>query len=621
MRRSAVQTPADRRVRGSAAALVFSALFLLLLARLAQMQVLDHRRYAALAEQNRLRAVPLRAARGRIYDRNGTLLVDSRAAFDIEVYPQQIKAGDSTYAFLAGLLKLDPDVLAKKVQKQKRWAPTESFIVVHDADMETISKIEEHNSELPGVKVGFEPIRQYRYGEMGAHLLGYVGEVSEPELERLKDQGYRRGSFVGRTGLEEAYEAILRGEDGKVLKEVDSRGREIGDFEGIPPIAPQNGNDLYLGIDLRLQQKAEELLGPARNGAVCALDPRNGEILALVSHPGYDPNLFAAGIRQEDWARLRDDPRFPLWNRAVKSGYPAGSTFKSITAIAGLEQGVITPLSLLPPCLGAFRYGNRYFKCGGHHGSLPLEQAIIVSCDIYFYELGIKLGLDRLSKTCLLLGLGRKTGVDLPEESGGLIPTPDYYDRKLGPGKWGQGTALNMAIGQGEVLVTPLQMAVFYGAVGNDGRWERPHLVRKAIAPDGMELPARKLPGDSARKDTSRMLPVSSSNIALLKKAWWGVVNSGYGTGSVARVAGLDIGGKTGTAQNPHGDDHSWFVAIAPVDSPRIAVAVVAENAGWGASVAAPIAGQLIGYFLSPPPVPMAQKADASQIQNPKSKI
>lgn len=590
--------------------MVFTVLFVLLLARLAQMQILDYHRYAAMADENRLRPVPLRASRGRIYDRNGNLLVDSRAAFDLEVYPQQVKPTDSTYVLLARLLHLDSDALAKKVQRQKRWAPTESFTVVHDADMETISKIEEHNNELPGVKVGFEPIRLYRYGTLASHFLGYVGEVNETELDKLKEQGYRRGSFLGRTGLEEAYEALLRGLDGKTLKEVDSQGREIGDFEGIPPVPPKNGEDLYLSIDLGLQQKAEELLGPDRNGAVCALDPRTGEILALVSHPNFDPNLFAAGIKQEDWVKLRDDPRFPLWNRAVKSGYPAGSTFKPVTAISGLENGVITPLSLLPPCLGVFRYGNRLFKCGGHHGSLPLEQAIIVSCDIYFYQLGIRLGLERLSKTALSLGLGRKTGVDLPEESGGLIPTPEYYDHKLGPGKWTQGAALNMAIGQGEVLVTPLQMAALYGAVANGGRWMRPHLVRKVVSPNETEMAPVKVLGDSDRADTSRMLPISAQTIALLRKAWWGVVNSGYGTGSVAKVAGLDIGGKTGTAQNPHGKDHSWFVAIAPVDSPRIAVAVVAENAGWGAEVAAPIAGQLIGYYLNPPSVQVAQKAN-----------
>jgi len=613
MSRAVIQAPADRRVRGSVAALVFVVLFVLLLARLAQMQVLDYKRYAALADENRLRAVPLRAARGRIYDRQGSLLVDSRAAFDIEVYPQQVKPTDSTYVLLARLLNLDPEALGKKVQRQKRWAPTESFVVVHDADMEAISKIEEHNSELPGVKVGFEPIRKYLYGDVAAHLLGYVGEVSEAELEKLKDQGYRRGSFLGRTGLEEFYERLLRGEDGKILKEVDSQGREIGDFEGIPPIPPKNGRDLHLSLDIALQRKAEELLGPERNGAVCALDPRTGEILALVSHPSFDPNLFAAGIKQEDWDKLRNDPRFPLWNRAVKSGYPAGSTFKPITAIAGLESGVITPLSLLPPCLGAFRYGNRYFKCGGHHGSLPLEQAIIVSCDIYFYQLGIRLGLDRLSKMALSLGLGKKTGVDLPEESGGLIPTPDYYDRKLGPGKWTQGTALNMAIGQGEVLVTPLQMASLYGAVGNNGTWIRPHLVKSVMGTDGRAVPWNKAFSDSAGSDTSRLLSVSAEHIALLKKALWGVVNSGYGTAGSARVAGLDIGGKTGTAQNPHGKDHSWFVAIAPADSPRIAVAVVAENAGWGAEVAAPIAGQLIGYYLNPQPALVAQAAEPAR--------
>jgi penicillin-binding protein 2 len=325
-----------------------------------------------------------------------------------------------------------------------------------------------------------------------------------------------------------------------------------------------------------------------------AIEPATGRILALVSRPNFDPNIFAAGVRAEEWGRLVNDPAAPLWDRPVRSLYPPGSTFKAVTALAALSDSLVTEASYMrSPCRGWLRIGNRVFKCWakGGHGSLNLHQAVVQSCDVYFYQLGMMLKVSGLSKWALDLGLGRKTGIDLPKEVAGLIPTEQWYDAKLGKGRITAGLSANMAIGQGEVLTTPLQMAMLYAAIGNRGMLARPHLVLKAEGFDGEVLSSERI--ESAR------LPASEAGLAAIVKALEGVVNEPGGTGGAARVEGVTVAGKTGTAQNPHGKDHSWFVGFAPSQEPAIAVAVVVENAGHGSAVAAPMVGKIIREYLS----------------------
>ena len=454
--------------------------------------------------------------------------------------------------------------------------------------------IEEHADKLPGLRLATESRRKAPFGSYASHLIGYTSELNSREYERLKDQGYRLGDFLGKGGLEKQYENLLRGSDGCEFVEVDAKGREQGNIPDLERLEPVPGVNLYLTIDWRLQQLAESLFVDGMQGSAVAVDPRTGQILALVSSPNFNPDLFSTGISSGNWERLANDPSFPLWDRAIRSVYPPGSTFKVFTAAAALDSGLIDEKKLLPKaCHGSLRIGNRVFKCwkAGGHGSLNLHDAIVQSCDVYFYQLGQMLGVQGISDLCLKVGLGSETGIDLPQEVPGLVPTISWYEKRLGRGSWGGGVPANLSIGQGELLVTPLQLAVMYGAIGNNGRLFQPHLVLKTEDYQGELLEKEKL--------ISHQLGISSNTIAIIKQALAGVVNQPGGTGGSARIYGVEVAGKTGTAQNPHGDDHSWFVAFAPKDDPVISVAVLVENAGHGSAVAAPLAGKLIRQYLA----------------------
>jgi penicillin-binding protein 2 len=554
------------------------------------MQVVEASKYRRLAEENRVKRETLPAARGMIFDRYGTLLVESRPSFAISLVPSRINNEAGTLGALAALLGLSADDLTMELQEARQRSRREPLRVLKDVGLDVVSRVEERAGELEGVIVETIPLRRYAFGTSAGHLLGYLGEISDAELARREVAGYRPGDYVGRTGVEEQYEEILRGQDGIRFIEVDSQGREIGPVERMDPIPPEPGRNLYLTIDIQLQRLGEELLG-MRSGAIAALRPHSGEILALVSSPPVDPNLLSGRLTSRQWRALSEDRSFPLWDRSTMGGYPPGSTFKVVTAAAALDSQVIDAASRLSPCTGGWRFGRRLFRCWSlrGHGSLTVVPAIIHSCDVFFYQLGARLKLSRLSAVAGASGLGQKTGIDLPREGSGLVPTPAWYDRKLGPGRWTEGTAVNMSIGQGELLVTPLQMACLYAAIAGDGPVHRPHVLLRAEDVQGRVV--------RTREDSSWQLPVSATTLRLIREGLWGVVNAG-GTGTVARLEGIGVAGKTGTAQNPHGNDHSWFVAFAPYDDPQIAVAVVVENAGHGSTVAAPLARELIEAYL-----------------------
>ncbi len=563
-----------------------------LLIRAAQLQIFEGGKYKNYSRQNRVRKVAIPAARGLIITREGIIIAESQPAFNLVLFA--VKDWGPAVVQASQLLSLDTISVKRSILDQRSAYPKDPAYITKNLSPAQVGIIEEHADKLPGLRVEVDSRRDALYGNYASHLIGYTSEMNSVEYEDLKTQGYRLGDFLGKGSLEKQYEKLLHGSDGCEFVEVDAKGREQGNIPDLERLEPVPGANLYLTIDWNLQQLAESLFADGMIGAVVALDPNNGQILALVSSPNFDPNLFAAGISSNDWVRLVNDPSYPLWDRAIKSAYPPGSTFKIFTAAAALDNGLIDENKLLPKaCHGSLRIGNRTFKCwkAGGHGSLNLHNAIVQSCDVYFYQLGQLLGVQGISDLCLKVGLGSVTGIDLPQETAGLVPTTDWYEKRLGKGSWGGGVPANIAIGQGELLVTPLQMAVMYGAIGNNGMLFQPHLVLRIEDYKGELLEKEKL--------NSRRLDISPNTIAIIKEALAGVVNQPGGTGGSARVAGVEVAGKTGTSQNPHGDDHSWFVAFAPKDNPVISVAVLVENAGHGSAVAAPLAGKLLKRYLA----------------------
>lgn len=578
--------------RAAAGLIFWIAALSVLLIRTAQLQIVEGARYQNYARQNRVRKVAIPAARGLIFSRDSVIIAESKPAFNLVLVA--VRDWGPAVITAARILGLDSNSVKQEIIYQRRAYPQDPVSIVRNLTPEQVAIIEEHTDKLPGLRLATESRRKSPFGNYASHLIGYTSELNSREYERLKDQGYRLGDFLGKGGLEKQYEDLLRGSDGCEFVEVDAKGREQGNIPDLERLEPVPGVNLYLTIDWKLQQLAESLFTGGMLGSAVAVDPRTGQILALVSRPNFNPDLFSTGINSDNWNRLVNDPSFPLWDRAIRSAYPPGSTFKIFTAAAALDSGLIDEKKLLPKaCHGSLRIGNRVFKCwkAGGHGSLNLHDAIVQSCDVYFYQLGQLLGVQGISDLCLKIGLGSETGVDLPQEVPGLIPTIGWYEKRLGKGSWGGGVPANLSIGQGEILTTPIQLAALYAAVGNDGLFFKPHLLLKAETYDGKLVAGETL--------ESRQLGISPGSIAIIKQALVGVVNQPGGTGGSARIAGVEVAGKTGTSQNPHGDDHSWFVAFAPKDDPVISVAVIVENAGHGSAVAAPLAGKLLKRYLA----------------------
>jgi penicillin-binding protein 2 len=465
-------------------------------------------------------------------------------------------------------------------------------VLEHDASFAMVSRVEEHRDRLHGISRKLSLRRRYIPGPSVAHLVGYVAEVSEDELG--DESPYTRGDLIGRAGLEKEYEEYLRGKNGLEFIEVDAHGRELGPLTERSAIPPVRGMDLRTSIDLGLQDLAWDLLGTEHAGAVAAIDPRRGDVLALVSRPTFDPNTLVGGVRRDLWVSLNSDSLFPLLNRPIQCTYPPGSVFKIAVAAAALEEGLIDPSLTKWTCTGAFRYGNRTHRCWKRtgHGVVDLRRAIVESCDVYFYHLGLVLGLERLHHWATAFGFGQKTGIDLAHEKDGLFPTKTWYDRAYGSRGWSKGVAVNLAIGQGEVLATPLQMAVFLGAIGHKGMMFKPRIG--AEIRDSMGRKRAHLGEPKGRK-----FPLSDRTLEILQGALLGVTEDPHGTGNLALINGVTVAGKTGTAQNPHGEDHAWFVGYAPADAPVISVCAMVERGGHGGSEAAPIVKEIIESYLA----------------------
>jgi penicillin-binding protein 2 len=577
--------------------------FGLILLRLFTMQVLQGSRYRELSEENRIRVEVLTAPRGEIRDRKGRLLADSVPSFTVTLDPFDLEYQgaparlDATIVRLAEILGEPPDDLRDKVKRERRRSFT-PIRLKRNVDLASVAIVSEHAAWLPGVDVESEPLRRYPLGPMGSHLLGYVGEVSDKELEDGAHAEYLRGDLIGRMGIERQYEALLRGVDGKRFVEVNALGRKAELLGDKRPILPTRGADLTLSIDLDLQRAAEEAFEPGARGAVVAIDPRTGEVLAMASRQNYNPNEFSTGISQKRWNELSEGGNYPLFNRAVQAVYPPGSTIKPFVALCGLATGVITSnTTFRETCDGAFQFGSRAFRCWNPrgHGTLAMRAAVAQSCDVYFYQLGIRLGLDRLAAFMKELGVMDRTGIDVPQERRGLFPDAAWYDKRFGAGRWSRGLILNLAIGQGEMSLTPVKLAQITAMLADAGVMRQPRVVT-GVSRDGKPLPFRPTRADSL----SRRMPFDAGEMQRARESMEAVVNDPHGTGSLSRVEGVRVAGKTGTAQNPHGEDHALFVCFAPMEAPEIAIAVLVENAGHGGSEAAPVAQRVLQAFFHP---------------------
>lgn len=564
-------------------------LFLVLVGRLSYLQIVSGQRYFLLSQKNHIREVTLEPLRGQIFDRDGRVLVGNYPAYTVYVTPYEMKKVPDLTSRLSRILEMSPSDIQKYVRnRQNGWF--RPVRLKRQINFKEMSLLEENRPELPGVGVWVEPRRIYPSPARASHVLGYIGEISLAELEYLGAKGYKKGDIIGKRGVEAEYDQLLRGKEGVEYVEVDARGRRVRKLTSPKPIPPVPGDNLVLTLDADLQALAEHRLEGHRGSAVL-LDVKTGAVLTLASMPDYNLNDFSGVLTTKIWKKYFDNPQHPMYNRAVQSSYPPGSTFKPVIALAGLDSKIITE-HFTATCRGFLRYGRRNYYCWYKkgHGTLDLIHGIENSCNVYFYNLGIKVGVDVWADYARRLHFGEKTGIDLPHENQGLVPDRAYLDKKFGKDKWSKGLMLNMAIGQGDLLVTPLQMAQLAMIIANDGRGFRPHLL---LAVEHVQTGRKEwVQPDSFRV---KILP---KYFDIVKEGMRLVVNGPTGTGHRARLPDVVVAGKTGTTQNPHGKDHAWFIGFAPFDHPEVAVAVMVENGGYGGSVAAPIAHDLLQLYF-----------------------
>jgi penicillin-binding protein 2 len=557
--------------------------FVGLLGQLWYLQALEGGRLQEMSEKNRIRIRPVTAPRGILFDRDGLPLVDNRPAFTLSLIPREMEDPDSVIARVAILLKIPLAELKASLDR----VPTDSLHPVRvrrGLSLEDVTKLEERKLELPGVIVEVEPQRVYPTSTFAAHLLGYVREVSE---EQMRQGRYRRGDMIGQSGLERLLDEYLRGRDGGERIEVDAVGRPV---RLMKRDEPNPGAQVITTVDRRIQEAAERAMA-GHAGAVVVMDPRNGDVLALTSSPAFALDRFTANLDREDWVRLVKDPMTPLMNRALQSQYAPGSVFKVIVTAAGLQEGSLTPLDRTY-CNGEFHMGAWTFKDWkqGGHGHVNLRSALVHSCNIFFYQAGLKVGPEAIVRYARAFGLGAPTGVELGGEKRGLIPLVSPQRKRHGRG-WQSGDTVNISIGQGTLLVTPMQVARMMGAVANGGILWRPRLVERVERADGSVA----YTGSSKSNGQVDLSPVVW---AFLRGALVGVVNEG-GTGAASRIPGVTVAGKTGTAQSvaksdaAKGQDHAWFASFAPAEDPQVVVVVLVERGGKGGQVAAPIARQI----------------------------
>ena len=573
-------------------------IFAVLIGRMAYLQLYKGDYYYRLSEGNRIRAVKILAPRGIIYDCNGEELVKNEPGFVVSLLRTNKKPDMAVINKLAGIIEVPPEQILEKIkQNEDSYEPIR---IKSNLSAAMVTKIEERSEELPGILLELQSIRKYVNNELAVHVLGYVGEVSEYEISKKQNTDLKVGSIVGKFGLERFYDNYLRGTDGSYREEVDVAGRVVQTLDELPP---KPGQGLVLTVDGKLQREAEKIVDEhlkylrssgfapnANAAAIIAIDPRNGAIKALVSRPGFNPNLFVNGISSKDWQAINDNPFDPMSNKVISGEYPPGSTFKIVTGSAALETGKVTPQEMI------FDSGKHWLIPMGNAegealGWLNFHKALAASDNVYFYEMGNRVGIDALKKYAALFGFGKTTGIDLFGETEGIIASPEYK-MKVFDEDWYLGDTFNAAIGQGFNLATPIQLAVMLSAVANNGDIYRPHLVDKIVNDDGSVI-------KEIKPEKIGRLPVSAETLELLQSALKAVAQEG---GTAAQMANLSVpvAGKTGTAENPHGKDHGLFVGYAPADNPNLVVVAVIDQGGFGSVSAAPIVQRIFEYIFPP---------------------
>lgn len=574
-------------------------IFAVLISRLSYLQIASGADYRLKSDNNRIRLMPLTAPRGLFYDRNGVPLVTNRPGFTVSLVPISGPIPDDVIDRLGGYLGMNPDEIRQKIKQQDN--PLEPIRIKNNVGQDIVTKIEEHRNDLPGVILEIQSIRNYIYNDLGAHIFGYVGEISETELEKKKAEGYKSGDIIGKFGLEGVYDKEIRGVDGGTQEEVDVAGRPVKMLGKKEPVI---GSSLVLTIDANIQKVAEKAMDDqlnylqkklgninAKAAAAVVMNPQTGEVLAMVSRPAFDPNLFNGGISTKNWKSINDNPFNPMENRAISGEYPPGSTFKIVTSTAALELGKVTPEEKI---FDSGHYMSKGNSMGEALGWLDFKTALAKSDNVYFYQMGERLGIDNLAKYAQMYGLGARTGINLPDEASGLVASREYKEKVYNE-DWYLSETLDAAIGQGFQLVTPLQAAMVMSEVANGGHRYRPYLVDKIVSPDGQVI-KKSEPEEVGR------VQISDRNLKLIRDALHDVALPGGTAAYVFDGFPISIAGKTGTAENPHGDDHGWFVAYAPFDKPTVVVAVIVEQGGFGADSAAPIARKILEAAFNVPP-------------------
>ena len=566
--------------------------FLVLIARLVWLQLFQGDYYNSLAEGNRLRAIPLAAMRGVMYDRNGQILVGSRPSFMVTYVPTQGKMTDEEANKLSRLLNMPADKILEKAGKVKNsYVPT---VLAQDLTPDVVTKVEERRNELPGISVDVQPIRYYPYDMMAAQIFGYVGQIDEDDMERLKgEDGVSNVTQIGRAGLESYYDDVLRGKDGSRQVEVDASGSPVMEVERKNPV---QGHNIHLTLDLNLQTALEKAMdaqiaqGIGVSGiAAVAVDPNTGAVLAMASRPAYNPNWFTRGITESEWKQINGNPNHPMENRVIAGEYPPGSTFKLITGAAALELKKITPDEMI------FDSGRHWLvdmrNAGGEAlGWINFTEALAKSDNVYFYELGRRVGIDKLAEYAKMFGMGKKTGIAMRGEAAGLVASEEYKEKNYHQ-DWYLGDTFNSAIGQGFQLVTPLQAAMIVSEVANGGIQYKPFIVSRIDNLDGT-------PYKIFAPEQTGTLEVSKTTLDLIREGMRNVAEESGTAGSLFAGFPVQVAGKTGTAENSSGREHGWFVAFAPYDHPRIVIAVLTEQGGFGVSSSGPIVRAMLEEFF-----------------------
>ncbi len=562
-------------------------IFVVLVTRLVYLQVISVDELGKESNKNAIKNITETPARGLMYDRNGKVVVDNRPSYTLTITPYQFDKANLKE--IADLINFPVEKVKDELEKVKGTNRFNPVKIKRDLDFRQISYLSENKERLKGVDYQIEAQRVYPGKFRASHTFGYTKEISEKQLDKQVGDYYTQGDLIGSNGLEQTYEEILRGVKGNRFVSVDVKGKEVGPFnDGKSDIPPVNGSDLILSIDADLQEYAEKLFENKRGGII-ALDPRTGEVLCMVSKPDFDLSVFSGPTDPKEFAKLVLDKDKPLFNRAIQSKYPPGSTWKMMMGLAGLGSGELTPKSTIV-CGGSFTYGSRTWGDHGSYGAINIVTALEKSANVFFYKLGLQLGLENYNKFSGMYGFGKKTGIDLPNETSGLLPTQEYYDKVFGPRGWNQSVLINLGIGQGELLVSPVQLAAYTAAIAMNGLYNEPHFVSK------IKNPVTGLIEEN--KYNSRQIDMPKNYFEAIQRGMYLVVN-GNGTARTVKSDLFELVGKTGTAQNSGGDNHSWFVGYAPYSDPKIAICVLGENAGWGASVGAPVAAAIMVRYLS----------------------